>query len=63
MNIKEQVISLQNEIESLKKDTIRLKEMQEKIIIVKKQNKVLLHSIAIMMIALILLLIFTLYIF
>lgn len=61
MNVKEQVISLKKEVEALKKETLYTKEIQKKILIIKKQNKALLHSLLIMIVAFFILLGYTLY--
>ena len=52
MNIKEQVISLRKEVEALKKETLYTKEIQEKMLIIKKENKALLHSLIVIIVLL-----------
>lgn len=62
MNIKEQILSLKIELEKVKADVLLKKESQEKMEIIKKQNKALLHSLIVMIVAFFILLGYTLYI-
>ena len=61
MNIKEQVISLQKELEALRQDTLSKKEIQKEMTLIKKKNKALLHSLIVMIVAFFILLGYTLY--
>ena len=60
MDVKEEILSLKKEIETIKKENKEKEELKRQLNIIKKRNKALLKSLIFMLVAFFILLFYTL---